>query len=83
MCLGIPGKIVKKWQDKKTHTQMAKVDFGGVQKEVCIMFTPKVKVGEYVVVHVGFAINKIDEAAAKKSLRLLKEVGSLEAELEG
>ncbi len=56
---------------------MGKVDFGGVRKEVCLVYLPDVEVGEYVIVHVGFAIQRIDEAAAQKTLATFAELGVL------
>ncbi len=61
---------------------MGKVNFGGVVKEVCLEYLPDIQMGEYVIVHVGFAISKIDEASAQASLRTFAELGMLEAELE-
>ncbi len=61
MCLGVPGKIVKKWYDKTTQLWMATVDFSGIQKDVCLDYTPDSKVGEYVLVHVGFALSQVKE----------------------
>lgn len=59
MCLGVPGKIIKKWQDQSTGLLMATVDFDGLKKDICIDYTPDSQVGEYVLVHVGFALSKI------------------------
>jgi hydrogenase expression/formation protein HypC len=68
MCLGIPGRVVQSRHEQ--GTRMATVDFGGVTKEVCLEFTPEVELEDYVIVHAGFAISKVDEAAALESLRL-------------
>ena len=74
MCLGIPGKLVE------THQQddlpMGKVEFGGILKEVCLAYTPEAQVGDYVLVHVGFAISRIDEAEAQETMSLLEEIGN-------
>ena len=81
MCLGIPGKVVE--IDDTAALRMAKVDFGGVRKEACLAYVPEVKVGDYVIVHVGFAISQLDEEEAMKTLeilRLIDEIG-LEQEL--
>lgn len=82
MCLGIPGQITEIWQAETSGLPMARVNFGGVGKEVCLSFTPQVGVGDYVMVHVGFAISRIDEAEAEKTLALLTEMDGL-AELGG
>jgi hydrogenase expression/formation protein HypC len=60
---------------------MAHVDFGGVRKEVCLAYIPDAQVGEYTIVHVGFALTKIDEASAMETLELFKSVGLLDEEL--
>jgi hydrogenase expression/formation protein HypC len=78
MCLGIPGKIIEIQPDGLMP--MGKVDFGGAIREVCLAYVPEAVVGDYVVVHVGFAISKIDEDEARESLELMKEVGILEEE---
>lgn len=80
MCLAIPGKVLS--IDRTTEPLMGKVSFGGIQKQVCLDWTPDVREGEYVVVHVGFAISKMDEEEAGETLRLIGEVeGVLEREL--
>ncbi len=80
MCLGVPGQIVEIREDP-TGMHMARVSFGGIVKEVCLAYTPEVEIGDYVVVHVGFAISTIDETEAHKVFEFLKEMGEL-AELE-
>jgi hydrogenase expression/formation protein HypC len=72
MCLGIPGKIVE--LHEQNGLPMGKVEFGGILKEVCLAYTPEAQIGEYVLVHVGFAISRIDEAEAQETLELLNEV---------
>lgn len=79
MCLGVPGQVVEIFEEP--HTRMGKVDFGGIVKEVCLDFVPDVKVGDYTIVHVGFAITQLDEASAKETLALFEEMGILEEEL--
>ncbi|MBN2577904.1 MAG: HypC/HybG/HupF family hydrogenase formation chaperone [Pirellulales bacterium] len=79
MCLGIPGKVIEKYGDDALP--MSKVDFGGVQKEVCLAYTPEVEIGDYVIVHVGFAISVIDEAEAQEIFSYLQEIE--EQEMEG
>ena len=74
MCLGIPGRVLERDDDG-----LAKVDFGGVRRSVSVAFTPDVEPGEWVLVHVGFALATIDEAEAQATLRLLGE--AIEAEL--
>lgn len=71
MCLAIPGRVEKIFDDN-----YATVNFGGIKKRICIDLTPNVGVGEYVNVHVGFAINKIDEKQAKETLRVINEAYS-------
>jgi hydrogenase expression/formation protein HypC len=79
MCLGIPGRITEIRDD--AGLVMCKVDFGGVRKDACLAYYPDAKVGEYVIVHVGFAISKVDEEEALKTLELLATMGALEPEL--
>ncbi len=77
MCLGVPGKVIGVSEDP-TGMTMGRVSFGGIVKEVCLAYTPEVTVGDYVVVHVGFAISQIDEAEAHKVFEFLQEMGELE-----
>ena len=77
MCLGVPGRILEVREDP-TGMTMGRVSFGGIVKEVCLAYTPEVAVGDFVVVHVGFAISQIDEAEAHKVFEYLKEMGELE-----
>jgi hydrogenase expression/formation protein HypC len=72
MCLGIPGKVVEINDDGPLR--MGKIDFGGVRKEACLAYVPEVAIGEYVIVHVGFAISKLDEDEALKTLELLRMI---------
>ena len=65
MCLGIPGKIIEIYQ--KDSLQMAKIDFGGIIREVCLAYVPEAKVGNYALIHVGFAISLMDEEEAQES----------------
>ena len=78
MCLGVPGRVEEIWDVE--GTPMATVDFGGVRKEVCLAYVPDVQVGDYTIVHVGFALTKLDEASAKETLELFKSVGLLDQE---
>jgi hydrogenase expression/formation protein HypC len=77
MCLGVPGKLVSIQSDPLGMT-MGRVSFAGIVKEVCLAYTPDVEVGDYVVVHVGFAIARIDEAQAAEVFRYLEEMGELD-----
>ncbi len=77
MCLGVPGQVVEITTDV-LGMNMGKVSFGGIVKEVCLAYTSNVQVGEYVIVHVGFAISTIDEEEAGKVFELLREMGDLE-----
>ena len=77
MCLGIPGKILEITPSPLGMT-MGKVSFGGVAKEVCLAYTPEVEVGDYVIVHAGFALNKLNEQEAEEVFALLREMGELE-----
>jgi len=79
MCLGIPGKVLESFD--VNGLRMAKVQFGGIVREACLEYTPEAEVGDYVVVHVGFAISKVDEEEAARTYKLLEEMGQL-SELE-
>jgi hydrogenase expression/formation protein HypC len=79
MCLGVPGKIVETYQ--KGGLQMAKVDFGGVFREACLNYVPEAKLGEYCIIHVGFAISVLSESEAMETLDLLKQIGSFDEEI--
>ncbi len=78
MCLAVPGRVVEVW-DADT-TRMANVDFGGIVKEVSVAFVPDIEPGEYAIVHVGFALQKLDEASALETLRVFENLGELDAE---
>jgi len=75
MCLGIPGRIKEIYETE--HTKMGKVDFSGVEVEVCLEATPEAKVGEYVIVHAGFAISRLSEDEANETLNLLQEIDEI------
>ena len=77
MCLAIPGKIVSIDESNK-DLKMAKVNFGGVMKDICIQWLPDVQIGEYVLAHVGFALNKIDQKDAEETIEILKRMGDLQ-----
>jgi hydrogenase expression/formation protein HypC len=78
MCLAVPGKVLASWD--KDGTRMAKVDFGGVEKEVCLEFVPDLQVGDYTIVHVGFALQRLDEKSAMDTLALFRQIGELDLE---
>ena len=78
MCLAIPGRVLT--LEERDGTQMAEVDFGGVRKDVCLQYIPGVEIGEYVVVHVGFAIQRLDEQSAIETLANFEKMGILEEE---
>ena len=80
MCLGIPGKVIETYIEH--DVLMGKVDFGGATKRVCLEHTPHVACGQYVVVHVGFALARIDEAEAEATLALLREAIDHQRELD-
>lgn len=66
MCLAVPGRVVEIFDDDATELKRGKIDFGGIRKEVCLAFTPEVALGDYVLVHVGFALTIVDEAEANR-----------------
>lgn len=76
MCLGIPAQIVATEDDR--GTLMGTVDFGGATRRVCLAYTPNAAIGEYVIVHAGFAIARLDQAAAAESLQYFEELGFVE-----
>jgi hydrogenase expression/formation protein HypC len=78
MCLAVPGAVLDIWD--KDGTRMARVDFGGVEKEVCLEFVPDLQVGDYTIVHVGFALQRLDEESAKETLANFERMGELELE---
>ena len=77
MCLAIPGKVLQIQQDAH-GVRMGKASFGGIVKEVCLEYTPEVQCGDYVLVHVGFALGKVDEAEAQRTYQILQEMEQLE-----
>lgn len=76
MCLAIPGKVIEIAEDAQ-GVRMARANFGGVVKQVCLEYTPDVVPGDYVLVHVGFALGKVDEAEAVRTYELLEELKQL------
>jgi hydrogenase expression/formation protein HypC len=81
MCLGVPGRLVE--IHKQDDLPMGKVEFGGILKEVCLAYTPEAQVGDYVLVHVGFAISRIDDTEAQEIFSYLEEIGGTEEGEEG
>ncbi len=79
MCLAIPGKIVEIYEEK--GLRMGKLDFGGTIKKACLQYLPEVQIGDYALVHVGFALSRVDEAEAAKTYQLLAEMGEVQREL--
>ena len=79
MCLGIPGKILAVRDER--GTRMATADFGGVTKEVCLAYVPEADVGDYTIVHAGFAITRLDEASALETLAMMSDLGIIDEEL--
>ena len=75
MCLAIPGKILE-FHDSN-GIKMAKVDFGGVSREACLEYLPEAGLGDFVMVHVGFAISKVDEEEAARTFKYLEEMDEL------
>lgn len=78
MCLAVPGKVLE--IEERDGTRMANVDFGGVVKEVCLEYLPDLQVGEYTIVHVGFALQRLDEESAHRTLELFSTLGLLQEE---
>ncbi|MFI1585833.1 HypC/HybG/HupF family hydrogenase formation chaperone [Embleya sp. NPDC020630] len=78
MCLAVPGKVTK--IEERDGTRMGLVDFGGVVKDVCLEYVPDLKVGEYAIVHVGFALQRLDEESALRTLALFDRLGLLQEE---
>lgn len=76
MCLAVPGRVESVHEDR--GLRMGRVNFGGVVKEVCLAYLPDLAVGDYALVHVGFAISRIDEATARETLRSLEEIGAID-----
>ena len=75
MCLAIPGKVIGTYE--QNGLRMAKVQFGGITREACLEYVPETQAGEYVLVHVGFAISRVDEAEAERTYQALRELDQL------
>ena len=78
MCLAVPGRVVRRFE--RLGTPMAEVDFGGVRKDVCLAYLPEATVDDYVIVHVGFAIQRLDERRALETLAEFQRFGLLDEE---
>lgn len=76
MCLGIPGRLVERYET--SGLAMGRVDFDGVSKEVCLAYQPEAQPGDFLLVHVGFAISRLDPAEAERVFRLLEELGEVD-----
>lgn len=79
MCLGVPGRIIETYE--RDGLLMGKIDFGGALREACLAYVPEAKVGDYAVIHVGFAISLVGEAEAQETLQMLQEIMDLEEEI--
>lgn len=75
MCLGVPGKILKIYEENSI--KMSEVDFNGITMKVCLETTPQAQVGDYVIVHAGFAINLLEESEALETLAMLDQINKL------
>ena len=79
MCLAVPGKIIDIYN--VNGLIMGKIDFGGVTRDACLAYIPEAKIGDYTIIHVGFALNLLDEKEAKETLALLDEIEDLDDEV--
>jgi hydrogenase expression/formation protein HypC len=79
MCLAIPGKVLSV-EGGDPALRMAKVDFCGIRRDISLAFTPEVQTGDYVLVHAGFSLNRIDEEEAARTLEYLRQMGALDEE---
>lgn len=80
MCLGIPGRVVAIYEAE--GIRMGTVDFDGIVKQVCLAYLPEIAIGDYTIVHVGFAISQVDEQSALETLALFQNLGLLDEELQ-
>ena len=76
MCLGIPGRIIEIYESN--GLRMGKIDFEGVTREACLAYVPEAQLGDYTVIHVGFAISQLSEKEAQETLRLIREIADLD-----
>ena len=77
--MAVPGKVIEIRDER--NTRMATIDFDGITKDICLAYLPDIEVGDYAIVHVGFAISKVDEASALETLQMFRDLGILEEEL--
>jgi hydrogenase expression/formation protein HypC len=75
MCLGIPGRIMERWDED--GAPMARADFAGEERKVCLAYLPYLSVGDFVIAHMGFALTKVDEETAASTTELMREYGVL------
>lgn len=75
MCLGVPGRLVEIWQE--SGTRMARADFAGEERRVCLAYLPELVEGDYVMAHMGFALTKVDEKTAASTVEIMKQYGVL------
>ena len=75
MCLGVPGKIIDMYQ--QGDLKMGKIDFGGVTREACLAYVPEAEIGDYTIIHVGFALPLISEEEAQETLSVLREIAAV------
>ncbi|MGB8473897.1 MAG: HypC/HybG/HupF family hydrogenase formation chaperone [Candidatus Acidiferrum sp.] len=80
MCLAIPGKILS--SEERNGIRVGRVQFGGIARETCLDFVPEAAIGDYVIVHVGFAISRVDREEAERSYEVLESMGLLKSELQ-
>ena len=74
MCLAVPGRITEVWTPEETGMRMGRIDFGGVARQASLAFVPEADVGDYVLIHVGFAIGRIDGEEARRTLEMLSQM---------
>ena len=79
MCLGVPGKIIEIYEVE--GLRMGKIDFGGITREACLAYVPETEVGDYTIIHVGFAISRLSEEEAQATLEILNEIADIDEEL--
>ena len=79
MCLGVPGKIIEIYETE--GLKMGKIDFGGVTREACLAYVPEAQIGDYTIIHVGFALNLISEQEAQETLDLLRQIADADRDL--
>jgi hydrogenase expression/formation protein HypC len=79
MCLGIPGQIIETYQTN--GLKMGKIDFGGVTREICLEYVPEAQIGDYALVHVGFALNLISELEAQETIELIQQIAEFDEEI--